>query len=64
MQDGVTDKDRARVNWLLGYIKGAMIGVWAMCGVQERVVVDAGSLEELEQHVDELTELVEGMMQG
>ena len=58
------DAQKARVMWLLGFLKGAMIGVCAMCSAQERELVDFGSVDEVEQHVDELTELVEGMMRG
>ena len=50
--------------WLLGFLKGAMAGIWAMCNVQEREVVVPEAVAELEQRVDELTELVEGMMRG
>ena len=58
------DAQKARVMWLLGYLKGAMIGVCAMCSAQEKEVVDFASADEIEQRVDELTELVEGMMRG
>ena len=58
------DAQKARVHWLLGFLKGAMIGVCAMCSEQAKEVVDFGSVDEIEQAVDELAELVEGMMQG
>ena len=60
----LNDAQKARVMWLLGFLKGAMIGVCAMCSAQERELMDFGSADEIEQRVDELTELVEGMMLG
>ena len=59
------DAQKFRVKWLLGYLRGALVSMWFMCDhtpqpsslIKERV-------NEFDKVVDELTELVEGMMQG
>ena len=58
----MTDAEKSRAMWLVGYVKGAMAGICAMSSVQEREVVDAEAVAELERHVDELCELVERMV--
>ena len=59
----MTPADKSRLMWLCGYVKGAIVGVWAMCSVQEREVVDAEAVAELEGRVDELCALVERMVE-
>lgn len=54
----MTETERARVQWLLGYLKGAMIGIWALCDMQKSEVVTPEAVADMEKYVDELTELV------
>lgn len=55
------DAQKARVRWLIGYIRGAIMGMWQMTNNKD--ALDSAAHDEIVQAVADLEYLVERMMQ-